>query len=247
MKLIRNLRVKYSAFHKLYPLPNLKMMCEVNRRIAVDKKNKFIYFRIPKAANSTVVLNITKYNNFNTKLGSRHLKQKFSKANKLSSKDVYSLSTKYFLFTVARNPFIRIVSSYLDTIVRNKRAKKVKQNLGKDQNSKITFLEFCHYLQSGGLNEDPHWYRQVDFIPCGVNKIHFVGKVESLDTDLKYIQNKALGYQSKIIKTWNPHKTNATSKAYQLYCQESLELVRALYDEDFKNFDYPYDTPWADK
>lgn len=244
MKLIRNLKIKYSAFHKLYPLPSIEMMCEVNRRIAVDKKNKFIYFRIPKAANSTVILNLVNSDNFNTELGSRHLKQKFNRANKLTSKEIHSISTDYFLFTVVRNPFIRIVSSYLDTIVRNKRSRKVKENLGIGQDAKITFLEFCHYLRSGGITEDPHWYRQVDFIPCGVNNIHFVGKVESLDTDLRYIQHKALGYQSKIIKSWNPHKTNATSKASQLYCQESLEIVRALYDQDFESFGYSYDTPW---
>jgi hypothetical protein len=243
MKLFKLWRLSRAPFYKQYPPRNRSMLPEINQRTVVDRRRGFIYFRIPKAANSTVMVNLTEAD-MRGQTTSKHVKRAFARVDTLSRQEVAELSSRFFLFTVVRNPYSRLVSSYLDKIARGKRSGQVLQALGKQAGAEIGFLEFCRYLQRGGVDDDPHWYRQVDLIPCGAAMLQAVGRTEHLGEDLTEILRRINGVAPQELASWTPHQTGANSKLGQFYCEESMAIVRQVYAEDFAAFGYSTDPLW---
>jgi hypothetical protein len=215
-------------------------------RTAVDRKRGFIYFRIPKAANSTVIVNLSGLDIQNGTGSSKQAKRLFKRVDTLTQSEAENLESLFYLFTVVRNPYTRFASSFLDRISRGKspHVQKVCDALGVSRHEDIGFLDFCRYLEAGGLYKDPHWYPQVDFIRCGVDKLDFVGRVETLDTDLTQIMTRINGTAPAGLLNWTPHATGASSKLSQLYCDESARLVARLYEHDFAAFGYSTKPTW---
>lgn len=232
-----------SPFYRRFPAENWNVAAEVNQRTVVDRKRGFIYFRIPKAANSTVMVNLSVMD-MTGKTSSKEAKRKFDRVDALSHQEVANLESRFFLFTVVRNPYARLASSFLDKIVRGKRSDKVCTALGVSRHDEIGFLDFCRYLDAGGLDQDPHWYRQVDLVPCGIDKLNSIGHVETLDVDLAAIMTRINGVAPSELLSWSPHGTGASGKLTQLYCEESARLVARLYGPDFAAFGYSTDKIW---
>ncbi|HJO36139.1 MAG: sulfotransferase family protein [Pseudomonadota bacterium] len=245
MDLYDRWRVPRSPFHRRFPSRSPEMALTVNRRIAVDTARRFIYFRVPKAANSTVVRSLmandpSRY--------AKAAKRAFSRPDALSRRQVRALPAGYFLFTVVRNPYARIASAYLDKVVRgaasptllsHARALKVLAHLGKPAGASVSFAEFCRYLAEGGIDGDPHWFRQVDLIPCGPERLHFIGRVESLAVDLASILARINGTPTPAPeRDWVRHRTGANERLAALYDADTLAAVRTLYAEDFARLGY---------
>lgn len=239
MKAVKRWRVLKSPFHSVFSPPKRKMVYEIDKRTMVDRERGFIYFRIPKAANSTVVRSL-----ISSRATSREAKKVLPRASALRSNEVQNLSHRFFLFTVVRNPYSRLASAYLDKIVRGKRSDKVLSFLSNPQKSDVSFLEFCRYLAAGGVHEDPHWYLQCDLIPCGVEKLHFVGRVERLESDLNEVLKRIHGEERGAQRNWTRHATGAESRLAELYCEESIRIVREVYARDFTTFDYSEAPHW---
>lgn len=238
MGLFDKWRVPRSPFFRRYPVANPEIILDINQRTVVDRKRGFIYFRIPKAANSTVMLNLAG-GELRGKM--RELKRLYPRVSTLSRKEVTTLTSRFFLFTVARNPYSRIASAYLDKVTRGRSAAKVRDRIGLPADAEVSFLEFCRYLQAGGVNDNPHWYRQVDLVPCGPELLHFIGRVENLSADLDYILSRINGERPREHASWVPHRTGADTRLQKLYCAESIEIVQSLYRGDFEAFGYSPD------
>ena len=217
------------------------MEINANLRTAVDRQRGFIYFRIPKAANSTVMVNLLQEEFVGP---SKVAKRAFARVSSLSKEEVLKLTDRFFLFTVVRNPYSRVASAYLDKIVRGKRSAKVRAKLSLPEGAGISFTDFCRYLQSGGVDEDPHWYRQIDLIPCGYDKLHFIGHLESLNSDLAYILREIGSRPAEDGKSWEPHRTGAGSQLEKLYTQECIDVVSSVYEEDFTALGYSTNPEW---
>jgi hypothetical protein len=243
MNIIKLWRLRHSAFYKKYPPAARHMIAEINQRTVVDRERGFIYFRIPKAANSTVMVNLAEAD-MSGQATSKHVKRAFARVDTLSEREVKELTSRFFLFTVVRNPYSRLASSYLDKIERGKRSRKVLQALGKPEGSEVKFLEFCHYLQNDGISDDPHWYKQVDLVPCGIGLLDFVGHMETLDQDLTETLSRINGVAPSQLMNWAPHQTGANAKLSQLYCSESIQIVKRLYADDFSAFCYSIEPTW---
>jgi hypothetical protein len=231
-------RVPRSPFFHRYPVADPEMILDINQRTVVDRQRGFIYFRSPKAANSTVMLNLAG-GELRGKM--RDLKRLYPRVSTLSRREVTSLASRFFLFAVARNPYSRIVSAYLDKVTRGRSAVKVRERIGLPADAEVSFLEFCRYLQAGGVNDNPHWYRQVDLVPCGPELLHFIGHVENLSADLEYILARVNGEKPLEQASWVPHRTGADGRLQEFYCPESIEIVRSLYCSDFDAFGYSPD------
>jgi len=126
----------------------------------------------------------------------------------------------YFKFTIVRNPWIRLVSGYLDKFVFYKTldlsnfTKDVIDWVYQDQGQKadyqksITFEQFVKYLCSNPdrvLNS--HWKPQYLFL--GNTDFDFIGRFESLVDDYQTIQAKTgipleLQWRNKTIKASQP-------------------------------------------
>lgn len=243
MNIFKLWRLSNAPFYRKYPPRNRAMLPEINQRTVVDRQRGFLYFRIPKAANSTVMVNLAEAD-MRGQATSKHVKRAFARVDTLSKQEVAQLSTRFFLFTVVRNPYTRLVSSYLDKIARGKRSAQVSRALGKTADAEIGFLEFCRYLRDGGVDDDPHWYRQVDLIPCGRAMLHEVGRTEHLGEDLTRILRRINGVAPRELANWAPHQTGANSRLAEFYCEESMAIVRAVYAEDFSAFGYSTDPLW---
>lgn len=242
---LRRWRTARSPFYRRFPVENGEMLLSIDQRIAVSREKGFIYFRIPKAANSTVV---SALHEGATAEGyvSRDAKHSFARASTLSRDEVANLRDRFFLFSVVRDPFSRLLSAYLDKIRRGKSGRRpVAAYYRRAPGADISFLEFCRFIADGGVAANPHWYRQVDLIPCGLDFLHYLGRVESLSTDLDVIRRRIRIDVGHRIDSWNPHRTDAAAKLQQMYCPESIALVQSVYRQDFEALGYAMEPDWA--
>ena len=219
------------------------MTYEIDRRIAVDRDRGFIYFRVPKAANSTIAA--TLFPSSKDEVAADTAKRVFARASDLSRQEVAELRERFFLFTVVRDPFSRLASAYLHKVRNGVKARhQVVEHFRCANPNEVSFLEFCRFLAEGGRNLNPHWYRQVDLIPCGIERLHFVGRMESLDEAMAHIIARIGGGLSGKIRNVRGHGTGAAEKLRELYCAETVAIVHQLYAADFAAFGYRAEPDW---
>ena len=104
------------------------------KRNSVSHEYKFVYFHIPKAANTTIKVNLFLQckNMILTKQTKEidlikikeDLKLFFDKVFELNSLKIQEMYKEYFKFTFVRNPFDRFKSAYIEKILSNKLPKK---------------------------------------------------------------------------------------------------------------------------
>ncbi|MCK8516991.1 sulfotransferase family protein [Methylonatrum kenyense] len=244
MGLTTRLRVTWSPFFRRFPAKTPDMAERVNRRIAVSRKPSYIYFRVPKAANSTVIRNL-RYAEEGADIDMPKEKEAFLRPSALWWWEVSRLRERFFLFTVVRDPYSRILSAYLDKVQRSNRRSKVLSGLDlTDDDAAIGFDEFCDFLERGGLDSDAHWCRQIDLIPCGPAYLHAIGRVESLAQDLPEILHRATGVRRKTLQSHSPHKTGASERMHTVYTKALAERIRTIYKADFDAFGYDPEPDW---
>jgi len=228
-------------FYNLFPSALEREI--VNCRIDISPSYKFVYFRIPKAANSTIVaslyhaetsIELTSQVEIN-KIKADH----FLFPDQLNLEQVNEMMENYFKFTFTRNPYRRIISAYLDKIIRNKGGKRdsIAGFLLKPNGSDISFDEFLKYLEMGGINQNGHWARQIDLLPIPLDKFDFIGKIENLSVELPGVLYKLFNRDCKII-TMREHATNAED-AYLNLNQDLYDRIYKIYEADFEYFKYP--------
>ena len=120
---------------------------------------------------------------------------------------------QYFSFVFVRNPWDRIMSSYL-----------YSKSLG----YKFTFKSFFNSKAF-----EMHYKPQSYFI----NKnIDFIGRFENLQEDFNLVCKK-LGIEPKQL----PHENKTVHEHYtEWYTDENKELVQDKYFEDIKAFNYKF-------
>ncbi len=236
MGLRTHLKVHLSPFFLRYPCRY--GTTKVDTRIAVDRERRFIYFRIPKAANSTVSYAISNIETENGDSAGAY-KSGYDRASSLGFLETYRLHQRFFLFSVVRNPYTRVASAYLDKIQGQKRQRvPVARALGRASTAPITFNEFCAYLAKGGYRDDVHWFRQTDLIPCGTDCLDYLGSVETLTKDLNAIRTRLAITSETGRSDWKHGKTGATSRLFELYDDESRISVFETYKQDFELLGY---------
>lgn len=237
------LKVTLSPFFRRFPAKDPELAERINRRIAVNRTDGYIYFRIPKAANSTVIRNLSNIES-DAAFDVSAAKHGFIRPSQLWWWETRNLERRFYLFTVVRDPYSRVVSAYLDKVERSKRQSKVRSRLGLGADEPISFEQFCTYLEAGGLNDDAHWARQVDLIPCDPSLLHAIARVESLNADLPPILHRATGKPVSEFQTHSPHRTGAAERMHKVYNRQTASRVRDLYMADFKAFGYDPNPPW---
>lgn len=240
---LKALRLRTCPFYCRFKGTPMHAIPQVDQRIAVDQARRFIYFRIPKAANSTVIRLLT--SNDNQQYSSRAGKRSFSRPSKLLSTQVETLEQDFFLFTITRDPYSRILSAYLDKIVKGKRKRKANRALKKSAAAELSFEEFCRYLDQGGFRDDAHWYPQDWFIPCGTALMGHVGKMESLTDELDAITAR-IDPSRNLADTGSQrkHRTDANQKLKTYYTRDTARIIARVYQRDFERFDYPRQPDW---
>ena len=197
-------------WNKIETVDNWDAITWAQKRLIVDHKYRFIYCAIPKNASSSLMKAIVGVSNSIRKKqllnSSRDTVRNYVELNYSLSTYTYAearkiINSNYFKFVIVRNPWARLVSSYINLFVRFHEHGRptdlvidsVKYIYGeeiKDTNSiKITFEELIKYLcATEDRYLDQHCIPQYLFL--GDIKYDFVARMENLSKDLEFIQNK---------------------------------------------------------
>ena len=148
-----------------------------------------------------------------------------------------------FVFTFVRNPFVRVLSAYLNQIVTHRNPEHsgrfaAQHGLGDGALSFRDFLELIAGNPHDGM--DPHWRPQYCSVVPSLVPYDFVGAVENLNHDLSLVLARIFG-STLTISDFAPHRTDATGKARAYYGPAEVDLVRRIYAEDFASLGYDTD------
>lgn len=213
----------------------------VNSRTFISSKHKYIYFRIPKAANSFILGNMYLCETGKTpslEETDAH-KKTGSTIHLLNGLELDNAIRNYFKFTLVRDPYSRFVSAYLDKIVRKKAPSvHVYAALEKDKTKDISLSEFAWFLeQDGALYLDGHWTPQTDLVPIPNDQLDFIGQFENLGQDCQEILKRIYG--AGVVKNLaNSHATGADKKTENLLDNAMRDRIFRLYERDFDRFEY---------
>ena len=226
--------VAHTPFYRKYPYKRGITLHSADRRGCVDTELRCFYNRLPKAANSTVLVNLAQLK-YGELMHADRAKRGFRRPSSLTGEEV-SQFKDFYKFTFARNPYSRVLSAYLDKV----------QRPGRVRGNTPEFPEFLHALERDQLYSNGHWAPQASLLLIPAAEFDFIGRVESLATDLPAVMS-AIGGQGMTVETgtlaFRDHATNATDKLMQFYTTECEQLVRTLYAIDFELFDYSIELP----
>lgn len=209
----------------------------------VSHKRKYLYFYIPKAACTTIrkILaedeGIPWYPNWTVSEKGEHLTAPFCRMSLEESKKL-----DYYRFGFVRNPWTRLVSCYLDKVVK---VREMPDNLFVKNGQYRRFLERYGSLFKGmsfadfvdfvertpDSNADGHFRSQYTFFP---KKMDAVGKVETLLQDLAEILSTA-GVPDYVVT----REHSSQIKDYSQYYNKKLyEKVAQRFAIDIQQFGY---------
>lgn len=188
---------------------------------------KCIYVHIPK--NAGLSLSYTLFGN----TGGSHRKIKDYK--RFFSKKTFKA---YYKFTIVRNPWDRVVSTYFFLKaggLTNKDKLWSEEHLGKYDDFNVFVKD---WLTEENISKSLHFQHQHVFLENekGEIDIDFIGRFEYLPEDFKKI-TKALKIKRELKKT---NKSNRVKDYKKYYNEESIEVVRELYQKDIFLFNYNY-------
>ncbi len=146
-------------------------------------------------------------------------------------------------FCFVRNPYSRLLSAWLDKIENNMTAKKgILRQLGfdpEDLGRPVSFADFVHAVAGQSIAEmDQHW--RVQYYQTFQQQIQydFIGRFESLETDLESVLNTI---NPEFHRFWGREDRHATHSEQQLkacYTDQIEDMVYRIYRKDFQQFKY---------
>lgn len=213
----------------------------VDARTMVSHAGRYVYLRVPKAANSTVVRTLLEHRaEPGVALDDLDLaKTQVTHFSDVGFEDLRALQS-YFVFTVVRDPYARTLSAYLDKFRDgDKHLDRFGARIAAMDDGAISFLGFCRYLAAGGEAENAHWMRQTRLTRLA-DRVDFTGRVESLDADLGRILTRIGGRTPGRLTRAGPPATGAAERLRAYYGVESQHLVETVYRADFSTFGYPF-------
>lgn len=148
-----------------------------------------------------------------------------------------------FVFTVVRNPYVRVLSAYLDQIVKHRNAEAwgyfaLQHGLG---DGPVSFVEFLTLLaRSPHRDMNPHWRPQYASVTPKLVPYDFVGSVETFDRDMRQVLTRIFG-QGPGLQSYAPHQTDSSKKLATHYGPKETALVQEIYEEDFAGLGYSMD------
>jgi tetratricopeptide (TPR) repeat protein len=177
-------------------------------QVIIDRERKLVYCSIPK--NGCTLLKVNMVVNGPARedyLASGLTVHDYAK--KITAEewpDGAFTSDAYFRFVVLRDPLQRLVSAYLNRIVRSRndlepydalqisrtiRDAQTRLGIPHDLERSISFEEFVRYVSTAQDVEcDRHWMRQVDLVGSDLSVFQHVGKVDRIDETLDMLATR---------------------------------------------------------
>lgn len=153
----------------------------------------------------------------------------------------------YFVFCFVRNPYTRILSAYLDKIVKSYPQKKqILIAMGydpSDLSKEVSFQNFVDVVCSQSVSEmNPHW--RVQYYQTFQDCIHydFIGKLENFEHDTAYVFRKVKMNYTNYYRSEIRHATKSKKFLCEFYSDSLKEKVYQKFKIDFEYFGYDKDT-----
>ena len=240
----QKMRVLHNIFETIYrlfegaglPPYSSKDECQSEVKTVVSKEHKFVYIINPLCASRSLVKSLTSKTINGVK-------------KKISKKGVKKLENKYFVFSIVRNPFERLVSCYNKKILScDSIATILIVAQFKGLYPQMSFGKFVEWICSPrgrDENADPHWMSQHKILTDRNGNLltDYLGKLESLERHVKNISRKAgvdinvghvaSSYDMPMKPIYNNH--------YEYYSElgdEKIKQVHKRYSTDFDIFGY---------
>lgn len=213
----------------------------VDSRCAIHIGQRYVYQRIPKAANSSVLASLyhgeTGYR-ASRQEDIREIRRSFSHPSSLTHEKLEEISHEFFRFTFVRNPIDRVISAYSDKIIRSEPQKLFPAAFfGRPLDDYLSFNEFIEYLDSGGLYDDPHWAPQTELMFFPVERLSYVGRIEAFDEGMSFVLREIFG-RTNVPITWRPHKTSEVDGHSVKPTQSEIQALEKLYAQDLARLPY---------
>ena len=151
----------------------------------------------------------------------------------------------WFRFTFVRNPFDRLMSCYLQKIVRPTAEREaflalIARPAGDDR--EITFSEFINGIaEQSPIDMDPHWRVQSLQTLQDIATYDFVGRFEQFDQDLAEVGSCI---PPRFAEYLHRERRQATGpKPVAKISPDTADTIRRVFAEDFERFSYPLDVP----
>ncbi len=174
----------------------------------INHESKIIYCAIPKNAcslfRSIMIENSPERKNFNPAVHNVHVLATDSNSSlRMTNFSFLDPQKKYFKFIILRNPFHRLVSAYLDKIVKPDPSdlefyvvdliKSIHQNLGRpyDPQQSISFRQFVEFLaKKEDIELNEHWRPQHTFPGIELSQFTEVISFEQLNDSIDELAQK---------------------------------------------------------
>ena len=155
----------------------------------------------------------------------------------------------YFRFTFVRNPYTRILSAYLDKIVKNDwERRRHYPALGFRLEDRPTFLDFLTKVEmQTNLERDIHWLPQSELLAWDRIQMHFIGRFEAFGPYFTLLGRKLYGSSSEkyCAARIDNHQTNAAELVKQHVGPKERDIIERIYNRDFDLYCYNRDPHFA--
>ena len=161
------------------------------KRICYSRAHGFCYVRVPKAANSTITKTLAEHMDLADRLGADPRGQKAKKALRgLPSPANYAAA---YRFTFVREPRSRVLSAWADKGHQPAWIARYRMGARDAPAQPAPFAQWLELLRDGLLLRNPHWAPQATILPAQGRDFDFIGRVETLDTDLPRVMEQIFG------------------------------------------------------
>lgn len=222
---------------------------QTNYLVNISTKHKFVYIETPKVACSTIkkALQLIEVEGDISMIPEDVHDRDHSPLPNPTSPDIdlgYVLtSPDYFRFSFVRNPFSRILATYLNKIVQSEIERaRLLPLIGYPKHSEaIPFEQFLVAIRrQPDFQKDIHWAPQTYLLAPDRVSYDYIGRFETFGSDWLRVLHRIAPqtYKSYVGLRMDPHKTDASSKVLKYFGPIERELTLDIYRDDFRKFGY---------
>jgi hypothetical protein len=192
-------------------------------------KLSLVYIQIPKAANSSIIHTLNKAEKWTDPSITDHQTiQDHVRPFKVPYSESVFLKYKSFTwFTFVRNPYSRIVSSYVNKVLEPKSVFESFSKIGIKKD--FSFLDFCRAIEPlCPISCNDHIKPQSVIMPK--EKMDFIGKVENIELDWATLSARCPDLPKL---TSHLNKSEHVHPYSGFLCEASSKIINDFYSEDF--------------
>lgn len=210
-------------------------------RVAVAPNSGFLYNRVHKNANSSI---ITLLHGLETGRNFGVMRSR-TRVSHLGDWPIHRIEALAGLprMVVIRDPFARTLSAFLNKVD----TPRFRADIGHMTPTPESFSQFLHWLDDGGRDLNPHWDLQSKQLLFPLDTYTDVIRFEQLNTGLSDFFDRLGIDPDRVLKfggfrRGQAHRTDANARMGQFYTTQGAQIVQRLFATDFDTLGY--DANW---